>query len=32
VIAPAMKSGTLILTAAADAPIGEAEINIVAKE
>ena len=31
VIAPGMKWGTLILTAAADAPIGEAEINIVAK-
>ncbi len=31
VIAPAMKSGTLILTAAADAPIGEAEINVVSK-
>jgi hypothetical protein len=31
VIAPTMKSGTLILTAAADAPIGEGEINVVAK-
>jgi hypothetical protein len=31
VIAPGMKAGTLILTAAADAPIGEAEINVVAK-
>ena len=31
VIAPVMKSGTLILTAAADAPIGEAEINVVGK-
>ena len=31
VIAPAMTSGTLILTAAADAPIGEADINVVAK-
>jgi hypothetical protein len=30
-IGPGMKSGTLILTAAADAPIGEGEFNIVAK-
>ncbi len=30
-IGPGMKAGTLILTAAADAPIGEAEINVVAK-
>ncbi|HEX4145570.1 MAG TPA: PPC domain-containing protein [Pirellulales bacterium] len=31
VIAPGMKAGTLILTAAADAPVAEAEINVVAK-
>jgi hypothetical protein len=30
-IAPKMKWGTLILTAAADAPVSEAEINIVGK-